>query len=296
MKTVGYLSRGADPEWLPRLLATHGHIEGRNLRCVVRVASEDEKRLREQGQELVRLPADVLLTFGATNINLLTGLTRTIPIVCGGTADPIGIGYAKTLRRPGGNVTGLSYGVPEIAQVNVGLMRTLLPGLKRVVCVVDRSPRGREAAGWGRVLAAFDAAAGMVGARWEIVPAGTADELEDLVSGLDRRTTVAYHNTAPEVIPYATAAACSIRHRLASFSASGQFAREGALLHYSINHADAHRRIAAIVHVLLRGANPAETPFEVPDRTTCIVNRATAKAIGITLPAEVLARATEIIG
>jgi putative ABC transport system substrate-binding protein len=86
------------------------------------------------------------------------------------------------------------------------------------------------------------------------------------------------------------------RHRLASFSAIPQLARDGVLLHYSIGHADAHGRLAAIVDLLLRGANPAETPFELPDRTTCIVNRATAKAIGITLPAEILARATEIVG
>src|SRR5688572_8345759 len=77
VKTVGYLSRGADPAWLPRSLAKHGHVEGRNLRVEVIVASEGSKRL-EQAQELVRLPADVLLTFGASNINALARATRTI--------------------------------------------------------------------------------------------------------------------------------------------------------------------------------------------------------------------------
>src|SRR5690349_4738255 len=119
MKTVGYLSRGADPSWLSRLLATHGHVEGRNLRFVVRVAGEGGTHVDEQAAELVRLPADVLVAFGAHNINALARATRTIPIVCGGTADPIRVGYAKTLRRPGGNITGLSLGVSEMAGVTI---------------------------------------------------------------------------------------------------------------------------------------------------------------------------------
>ena len=297
MKTVAYLSRGADPSWLPRLLASHGHVEGRNLRFVVRVASDDSGQRDEQAAELVRLPADVLVSFGASNINALARATRTIPIVCGGTADPIRVGYAKTLRRPGGNITGLSLGVPEMAGVTTGLMRAILPGMKGIVTIVRRTPGGNEAEGWGPIIGALEEAARGAGYDWETVAVGPAAELEALAARLDRRSTfVNIVNWVDEAAGKEAVVAIMLRHRIPSLSAGDKLARDGLLLHYSLNHADFQRRIAAIVDKLLRGASAAETPFELPDRTTFIVNRGTARAIGITLPPEVLARATEIIG
>lgn len=294
-RTVGYLSNGADPAWLLRALAAHGYVEGRNLRVVVRDASAGG-HLEELARELVALPADVLVSFGGANTSALAGATRAIPIVCGGTADPVRTGYARSLRRPGGNITGLSYGVPEFADISVGLMRAILPGLKRIVAVVKSGGRGADTSGWGDFIGAFESAARAGGQDWEIVAKGTGAELEKLVAGVDRRITFIKFVRQPDDVTYGSVAAMLLRHRVASFSAGPELVRHGGLLHYSLAHSDSHRRIAAIVDQLLRGANVAEVPFELPDLTTCLVNRATARSIGVTLPPEVLARATEIVG
>ena len=108
MRVVGYLSNGADGSTLSRDLAARGYVAGRDLRIVVKMSSRDKRELEASARALLADRPDVLVAWGAHNIGVLARLTRTVPIVCGGTADPVGIGYAKSIRRPGGNITGLS--------------------------------------------------------------------------------------------------------------------------------------------------------------------------------------------
>lgn len=295
VRTVGYLSNGADPAWLVKLLAASGHVEGRNLRLEVRTAPPETRDTEKVAAQLVEMRPDVLLAFGARNVSVLARLTKAIPIVCGGTADPVGIGFAETVRRPGGNITGLSYGIPEIAQILVGLMRTVKPRLQRILALTERKEADGQQ-GWGNVLRSLEGRARGAGIAWELVRVGSAAETERALAPLEPATALVYYIDVTGVLANARAAELANGRRLASMAANTALGRAGVLMHYSIDHADPQRRVAAIVDQVLRGANPAEIPFELPDRTTFIVNRATAKAIGVELPPEVLARATEIVG
>ena len=294
MKTLGYLSNGTDPAWLLKLLAERGHVEGRNLRLEVRV-KQGPGAVDALAAELVALRPDVLLAFGAGNVGALARLTKTIPIVCGGTADPVSLGFAKTVRLPGGNVTGLSYGVPEFAQVTVGLMRAARPGLRDILSIVSKG-RGDEQEGWRPVNRSIEEAARGAGIGWALQAVDSLAELERALGALQPATGMPYFITTPKSVPAAAAAGAAMRGRLASAGSDRLFVEAGVLMHYSLTHADPRGRVAAMVDQMLRGADPAQTPFELPDRTRFVVNRATARAIGIELPAEFLARATEILG
>jgi putative ABC transport system substrate-binding protein len=294
VRAVGYLSNGATHEQLAGLLAKRGHIEGKDVRYVLQVKSGGMEGARIAALRLLESHPDVLVAFGAANVRSLAELTRTIPIVCGGTADPVGLGFAKSLRHPGGNITGLSYGVPEMAQILVGLVRVVQPKLQRIVTVVSAESGAAE--GWGEVLRSIEGAARSAGVAWQIAPTASVAELERTVSALDRATTALYFVATPEHHSFRQSAELANARRLVTFTSDDKGVRDGMLMHYSVDHADAMGRVAAIVDQLLRGAKAGELPFELPDRTTFIVNRRTAKAIGVELPAEIIARATEILG
>lgn len=294
VKTVGYLSNGAGAEGMAKLLAERGHVLGRNLRIEVKVAPRGDRELEATVRDLVLARPHVLVAWGARNVGALARQTRTIPIVCGGTADPVGIGYAKTLHKPGGNITGLSYGVPEMSRIIVGLIHGVLPGMRRLVTFV--ASREDAVAGWTPILRSLEEAAREQAVAWEIVPFGSLADFERVLAPLDPRTSGAYLVDLPKAVKPEDLAATLIRRRMVSSTNSASFARAGMLMHYSINHADELRRVAAIVDAMLRGADPASHPFELPDRTELVLNRATARAIGLVLPPALLARATEIIG
>jgi hypothetical protein len=150
------------------LLAARGYTPGRDLRVVVEIASHPDHRLEEKARALLAVRPDVLVAWGAGNINVLSSITRTVPIVCGGTADPVGIGYAKSIRRPGGNITGLSLGVPEMAPIIVGLMQAVRPHLKRIAAVVAGTSVAPE--GWPIIIGSLEAAARMQSIDWQFTP------------------------------------------------------------------------------------------------------------------------------
>jgi putative ABC transport system substrate-binding protein len=275
-------------------LAGHGFVEGKNLRFETRVVTERGPAQEALAADLLRARPEVVIAFGASNIEALAGLTRTIPIVCGGTADPVGAGYAKTLRRPGGNITGLSLGLPEMSDIIIGTVRAVKPAVKRIGSIVRGGARAAE--GWSRIVRSLELAASAAGVGFDYHPAETLAEIEAVLDRFDPGGDVACFINAPGEALYAAAASACIRRRLASFTSLAPLAREGVLMHYTINHDQPVAKVAAIVAALLRGASAAETPFALPDRTLFIVNRATAKAIGLQLPAEILTRATEVIG
>jgi putative ABC transport system substrate-binding protein len=295
VRLVGYLSNGAGSKVLAEPLAKFGYVEGRNIRFEVRMSTRDEKALARIAGELVAARPEVVVAFGIRNIRALARHTATIPIVCGETADPVGLGIARSLARPGANITGLSAGIPEVATILVGLMRTVRPALRRVVTFVGGDSGESLVDLWGAIIQTAIAEAKRAGLDWEIRPQPPAAGLERALGDIQPESGMLYSLGPPEGVPDEQFASLARRRRIAVMSAGSALVRAGGLMHYSINHADRMGRIAALVDRLLRGAKAAETPFELPDRTTFILNRATARAIGLELPAHVLARATEII-
>ena len=315
-RRVGYLSGGAGADVLAPQLADLGWVVGRNLHFDVRTLVDgDPAGIAAQAAELVRAKVDALLAFSNDRAQALARATRTIPIICQ-VSDPVGLGLARTLSRPGGHVTGLSMGVPEQATLMLHLLRTVRPRLRQVVAIVMREWRERNASTFRPYVdQARDA-----GVSWDFTPIGSSGDyasnmtipdpeaLARTVAGFEEvfasirepeRSAVFVTHGPQHEESVRRIAASAIRHRLATFvsgSDGPDWVHLGCLMHAGNRHADRFRRIAGVLDKVLRGANPAEIPFELPDRTTLVLNRATAKAIGVELSPDILLRATELVG
>ena len=283
-KSIGYLSGGQSAEWLSKLLAERGFVEGRNLRVDTRIPSDwEEATLRRAAEELVALKPDALYAHLANRVGALAAATRTIPIVTGGVPDPVGAGFAKTLRRPGGNITGLSFGLPETAEITVSIFRMLRPGLKRLGGFFARGTPPAQMAPW-----MIDAAR-RSGLEWAPMAVEPGQDVEGVLARFAGEAALVGPTRDPafgeQIIRHAT------RLRIMT---SGQV-EAGALMNYGLEHEDGQNRIAAIMERVLGGANPAEIPFELPSRPDFRLNLATARAMGIVVPPEVMLRVTKVI-
>ena len=290
---IGYLSGGAPrPPDLVKPLAALGYVEGRNLAYDTRIVDIAKPDLMHLGaEELVRRKPDLLIAYQTDRVEALAAATTTIPIVAGMTADPVGQGLAKTLRRPGRNVTGLSIGMPERSRMQVALLKAARPRLKRVAFihrVGTKSPRDA----WELVARPIRAAAGEAGVAFLKMPiTGAADVDQGLRALGDPRLAGAI--PGPQLpIEARELFDIAIRRRVAMIGDVD----EGALFHFDLDFADANQSLAAMIDKILRGMDPAQIPFEVPDRTQIELNRATAKAIGVTFDKDLLLRASRIVG
>jgi putative ABC transport system substrate-binding protein len=283
-KVVGYLSGGQGPEWLSKVLATRGYVEGRNLRIETRIPPDWEgETLARAARELVALRPDVLYAIMANRVGALAAATRTIPIVTGGVPDPVGAGFAQSLRRPGANITGLSFGLAETAQIVVGILKTLRPALGRLSGIFPASLSAVHMGGW------WAAECRRAGIEWRPVGVATAEEGERLVAGMAGEAAIVAPFRDPAVGARMVAAAT--RHRVASVGQT----RDGALMNYGMEFEDSDARIAALLDRVLRGGDPAAIPFELPDRPTFEWNRATARALAIELPRDLSLRVTRYV-
>jgi putative ABC transport system substrate-binding protein len=287
MRRIGYLSGGAGAEALLKPLGEMGWVEGRNLQVEFRVQPDsDPVRLAAVASELVRANVDVLFANLPQRVRALAAATRTIPIVCSGDPDPVGAGLAQSFARPGGNVTGLAVDVAAAMESYIGLLRAVLPRLQRVAFVAIRA---------GLTQKSFEqiaARARGLGVAWETILGVTPEDVERLIAKVRDPAREAFiFPQVQEQVPMTGVAALAIRRRIVAVGN----AREGLLMQYVAVHSNPQRRLAAILDKVLRGENPAEIPFELPDRTELVVNRATARAIGPELSPEILLRATEVI-
>jgi len=296
VKRVGYLSGGAPPEELAKRLTELGWIEGKSLQFEVRMAPPGAPPhvLATAVAELVAAKVDVLVAF-ADRTDALAAATRTIPIVAGFHPDPIGMGLAKTLRQPGGNVTGLSAGVPESVGAWLGMLRTMRPQLVRLAIVHGERGEARMRA----VTRSWRDVATPLGVSISYAPCATLADVGRALDALGDPASAAafllFGGMSTVALPEAISKEVhelTVRRRIAAIGD----AHQGALLDYNANHSDPMRRLAVIVDKVLRGRKAADIPFELPDRIEIIVNRATAKAIGAVLTPEILLRATEMVG
>jgi putative ABC transport system substrate-binding protein len=289
VRLVGYLSGGSGPEPLAKALAARGQLPDRTFRIETRVWSRiADADLEAKALDLVRLQPDVLVAFTFVRTQALFAATKTIPIVTGATADPVGVGFARSLARPGLNVTGLASGYFEAAQRTVEVSRTILPRLARV-----RIPRPQP--GYSpKLLMEAVARAGVVGELCDLRDlAGLQQALREIK---DPATEAILLPLLRDNFDVARAAEMAVRRRVALLSLGDALVEAGGLLACAFHHSDSLGRVAGLVDKILRGARPADMPFEMPDRDTLAINRATAAAIGLNLPPEILIRATRVFG
>jgi putative ABC transport system substrate-binding protein len=270
-----------------------GYEEGRNLLIEYRFSDDRDDRLPELAAELVALKLDLIVASGTPASVAAKKATSTIPIVMGGlAAHPIDAGFIASFNRPGGNVTGMSLMTTQLSGKRLELLKEIVPGLSRVA--VFWNPPNPT---YGPVLREFEAAAQTLGLelqRLEVrVPedfagafeAGTRQRAGALIAPGDPLTTNRIGMLAD----------LSLRHRMPMLMEYREFAAAGGLLTQGPNLADSYRRCADHVDKILKGANPAELPMQLPVKLDLVVNLKTAAALGLTIPESVLAQATEVL-
>jgi putative ABC transport system substrate-binding protein len=275
-------------------LAQLGWVDGRNVQINVRWASGDVGRMRAFAKELVELQPDVILA-GTTPVTAaLRRETRTIPVVFVVVADPVGAGFVAGLPHPGGNMTGFLNAEAAIGGKWLELLKEIAPHVTRVAIMFnpDTAPLGGA-----YFLGSFEAAARSLAAEpitahvrndaeieAVITPLGAAQGglviMTDSFMGVHRGTVISASTGAK--VPVIGADLPS-------------FAREGGLLSYGTNLRDIFRRAAPYVDRILGGANPGDLPVQAPVKYEMIINLQTAKALGLTVPDSLLARADEVI-
>jgi len=293
--TIGYLgahSATSQSKWTAAFverLAELGWIEGRTVAIEYRWAEGRMERHAELAAEFARLKPDVIVTAGAAAVAARQA-TSVVPIVFAVSGDPVGTGLVGSLARPGGNVTGLSAQATDLTGRRLDLLRELVPGLRRLAILGN--PANPTTV---QELAGVQAAAGR--ASLESVTAEFRGS-EDIAGAFESfgRADALYVCTEP--VAYTNRAridALALEARLPGIFGLREFVEAGGLMSYGADVKDLYRRSAEFVDKILRGANPAEIPVGEPNKFNLIVNRGTAKRLGLTIPEALLRRADELI-
>ena len=291
---VGTTSSAAWSSWTAALLhrlRDLGWVEGRNIAIEYRWSQGYDERLAEIAAETMRLKPAVIVTAG-TAVPALRQVATNIPIVFALGRDPVGEGMVASLARPGGNITGLSTQVTDLAAKRLDLLRAIVPDVRKVAVLAEVKDRGslRErdeveaaARAMGLGVAAFDLR-------------GPEQDLAPTVQSLKGDVDAFYVGTGPLVtLRQSQLFSLALDARLPTVGGLRGYARSGGLIAYGPDYADLFRRAGDYVDKILRGAKPADIPVEQPTKFELAINMRTAKALGIAVPAKLLFTADEVI-
>ena len=269
-----------------------GYAEGKHFIFEARYADGNSDRLDGFAAELARLKADVILTIGTPASHAAQRATPAIPIVVVAAADPVRDGFAESLARPGGNITGLSSGSGEIVQKWVELLITMIPKLSRVAVLLNPANSAHS-----HMQLSVQTALRQTGRQVLPMSARSPDDIERGFAAMarERADAVIILPDSAFSAQLKQIAGLALKHRLPSIAQASLFAEAGSLLAYGFDINDSLRRAATFVDKILKGAKPGELPFELPTRYYLVVNRKTAQVLGITIPNEILLRADKVI-
>jgi putative ABC transport system substrate-binding protein len=268
-----------------------GYVDGQNIRVEMRVAEGQMDRVPRLAAELVGLRVDVLVCSAAPGIAALKAATSTIPIVMAGASNAADRGFVASLARPGGNVTGLTSLSQELNAKRFELLKEAVPSLSRVAYLW-------EPATWGPYTpGALDAAVARLGIQFQVIDVqGPADLPRAFQEAVRQRAGALWDGNTPMTYTHrAQIGDLAIRHRLPWIGAFRDYPEAGALMSYGTDWDDLIRRSASYVDRILKGADPATMPVQQAEKFQLVINLKTAKALGLTIPPSVLARADEII-
>lgn len=274
-----------------RRLGDLGWIEGQTLGVEARW-TEDPDGLPRLAKELVRLGVDIILAPGPAATNAARNATSTIPIVMIASTDPRVLG-AASLARPGGNVTGLTIGQPELVnEKRLEILKEALPAVRQVAVVWDVTRTGETSA-----EASLAAAARSLKLRLQYLDVTSVEGFETAFTVAKRggADAVLLVESPRTVVNRARIAELALKHRLPVMSQFGRLVEAGALMSYGPELSDLFVRAASYVDKILKGAKPADLPIEQPTRFELAINLKTARTLGLTIPQSVLQRADQVI-
>ena len=265
---------------------------GQNVRIDTHWATSDAAGIRKHAAELAALAPDVILAHGTSTVAPLLQLTRTVPIVAPVFGDPVGAGFVDSLARPGGNVTGFMSTEYSMAAKWLELLKETAPSVTRVAILRDAS----QGSGTSQ-FAAIATVAPALNVNVNPINMGDADQITQSIESFAR---------APNGGLIVTASGASLRHRdlivklvarykLPTVYYERVFVTAGGPIAYGADFVDQYRRAAGYVDRILKGEKPADLPVQVPTKYELVINLKTAKALGLTVPPSLLARADEVI-
>lgn len=269
-----------------------GYVEGTHFVIEARFADGKADRIPALAAELVRLKVDVIVATGTAVYRALRHVTSTIPVVITLSFDPVGDGFAASLARPGGNMTGLALSAADLGPKLLELLKAAVPKLTRVAVLLQPGNPAHPQ----RVIRIMSAAQ-KSGMQVVLAEAGTAPEIEREFGMMTKERANAaiiladglFLQESPSI------AAQALKHRLPSISQLRELTEAGGLMSYGPNTVDNFRRAATYVDKILKGANPGELPFEQPTRYHLVINHKTAMALGLSISPTLLRQADEVI-
>ena len=269
-----------------------GYVEGKHFVFEYRSAENKIERLPALAEELVRLKVDVLIASSTAEATAAKNATSTIPILFTLVADPVSAGLIDSLARPGGNITGLTSIAGVLAGKRLELLKETLPKLTSVAILWNPQDTGsrqqwNESQLVGREL----------GLQIHSMEVSSAEQLESAFKGAAKARSAALALTQSALFDPTKSEIpdLALKYRLPSISIRGEFVANGGLMSYGPDRAEPFRRAAAMVDKILKGTKPADIPVERPTKFEFAINLKTAKQISLTIPPDVLARATKII-
>jgi putative tryptophan/tyrosine transport system substrate-binding protein len=294
LPTIGFLVTGTPSshgQWVAafvRRLHELGWIEGRTVAIEYRWAEGRTERFDEIAAEFVRLKVDLIATSATPPTVAAKQATSVIPIVFV-AGDPVGTGLVASLARPGGNVTGLSVLAPDLAGKRLELLREVAPNRLAIMGNVSNPPEVLE-------MDEVKAAAHTLGLEVATLEIRRAEDVAPAFETLNGRADALYVCMGPLVIAHRIRInTLALAARLPTSHANRETVEAGGLMSYGPNFPDLYRRAAEYVDKILRGAKPGDLPVEQPTKFDLVINLTTAKALGLTVPPTLLARADEVI-
>ena len=288
----GFASATADRvEALRAGLRDLGYVEGQNIVIEFRWAEVKYDRLPELATELVRLKVDVIVTSTTPGTRAAKQATTTIPIVSAISGDPVAAGLVASIARPGGNITGSTFFDPELMAKRLELLKEVMPRTKQVAVLVNTGNSLFE-----RIVHAMEITARSVKVGLQQFKVRRGEELDGAFAEMARRRMDAVVINEDPMFFDSNKVIANLAAKQRLLSAGGkEFAEAGGLLAYGVDVSGMYRRAANFVDKILKGANPGDLPIERAAKFEMIINMKTAKALGIKVPASILAQATRVI-
>jgi ABC-type uncharacterized transport system substrate-binding protein len=301
LRRIGVLMGYAedDPEARSRLaafmqaLAALGWTEGRNLQTDIRWSAGDVTRASTFAKELVALQPEVILSNTTPVTAALQRETRIVPIVFLVVSDPIGSGFVETLAQPGGNITGFINLEASLVEKWLELLKEIAPSVTRVAVMFN--PETAPYADY--YLQPLRAVAPVLGVKPFTATVRSEAEIEEVISGLAREAGggLMVMTDSFMTVNRKSIVALTTRYKVPAVSFISPMTAEGGLISYGVNIVDLFQRAASYIDRILRGMKPADLPVQVPTKFELAINLKTAKALGLTVPPALLARADEVI-